>query len=124
MTIAFVGDVHGCVLHLLVVLARWQLHHARRLDAVIQVGDLEAFRTPEAASRALVGATPTTIPPSSIGSASSIPTTASGVRQVVRPCALGAFDADAGFSCVTGEWRAETRGDVIDLDAVLPDGYE
>ncbi|RSN52194.1 metallophosphoesterase family protein [Actinomadura sp. WAC 06369] len=42
MRIAFVGDVHGCVLHALGAVAR--LAEARGgLDAVVQVGDLGAF---------------------------------------------------------------------------------
>lgn len=283
VTIAFVGDVHGCVLHLLDVLARWQLHHAQTLDAVILVGDVGAFRTPEAASRepgwhytdenpaqldwfrllepddglrrslrraraALPapllfisgnheehawleglhqGSAVVTVDPEGLlahvedgsitvveglrvaalgriewpapvafsldeqayaglwdlgpGAVDILVTHdgpigspriralidrlepvlhvsghyhhADGPRrygvtvswqldqlvaaktnrrrpwkdnphQVVRPCALGVFDADAGFSYVTGEWLAETRGDRIDLDAVLPSGQE
>ncbi|MBT2206727.1 metallophosphoesterase [Actinomadura sp. NEAU-AAG7] len=47
MKVAFLGDVHGCVLHALgaaVLLAR---HRRIRLDAVIQVGDLGAFPSAE-----------------------------------------------------------------------------
>ncbi|WP_117208359.1 metallophosphoesterase family protein [Allorhizocola rhizosphaerae] len=43
MRIAFVGDVHGCVLHALGALLAWQDNCGQRLDAVIQVGDMGAF---------------------------------------------------------------------------------
>ncbi|OLT13680.1 hypothetical protein BJF79_20055 [Actinomadura sp. CNU-125] len=46
MRVAFVGDVHGCVLHALGAAAL--LAEARgRLDAVVQVGDLGAFPSVE-----------------------------------------------------------------------------
>jgi Icc-related predicted phosphoesterase len=45
--IAFVGDVHGCVLHALGALVALQRHRGIRLDAAIQVGDLGAYPTPE-----------------------------------------------------------------------------
>lgn len=47
MKIAFIGDVHGCVLHALGALAALQRHRGIRLDAAIQVGDLGAYPTPE-----------------------------------------------------------------------------
>jgi Icc-related predicted phosphoesterase len=47
MLIAFLGDVHGRVLHALGALAALQNHRGIRLDAAIQVGDLGAFPTPE-----------------------------------------------------------------------------
>lgn len=47
MKIAFVGDVHGCVLHALGAVVMLARHLAIRLDAVIQVGDLGAFPGPE-----------------------------------------------------------------------------
>jgi len=47
MRIAFIGDVHGCVLHALEALVAWQRHRGLRLDAAIQVGDLGAYPTPE-----------------------------------------------------------------------------
>jgi len=43
MKIAFVGDVHGCVLHALGALVLLQGRRGIRLDAVIQVGDLGAY---------------------------------------------------------------------------------
>jgi len=43
MKIAFVGDVHGCVLHALGALVLLQDRRGIRLDAVIQVGDLGAY---------------------------------------------------------------------------------
>lgn len=47
MKIAFIGDVHGCVLHALGALVALQRHRGIRLDAAIQVGDLGAYPTPE-----------------------------------------------------------------------------
>ncbi len=47
MRIAFIGDVHGCVLHALAALLEWQRRHGARLDAAIQVGDMGAYPTPE-----------------------------------------------------------------------------
>ncbi|MDT3445713.1 MULTISPECIES: metallophosphoesterase [unclassified Pseudofrankia] len=47
MKIAFVGDVHGCVLHALGAAVLLQDRRGVRLDAVIQVGDLGAFPTVE-----------------------------------------------------------------------------
>ncbi|MFI9839149.1 metallophosphoesterase [Nonomuraea sp. NPDC051941] len=43
MKIAFVGDVHGCVLHALGAAVLLQNRRGIRLDAVIQVGDLGAY---------------------------------------------------------------------------------
>ncbi|HSA52356.1 MAG TPA: metallophosphoesterase [Yinghuangia sp.] len=43
MRIAFVGDVHGCVLHALGAAVTMQARREIRLDAVIQVGDLGAY---------------------------------------------------------------------------------
>jgi Icc-related predicted phosphoesterase len=45
--IAFIGDVHGCVLHALGAMAALQRHRGIRLDAAIQVGDLGAYPGPE-----------------------------------------------------------------------------
>lgn len=47
MKIAFLGDVHGCVLHALGALAALQDRRTIRLDAAIQVGDLGAYPVPE-----------------------------------------------------------------------------
>lgn len=47
MKIAFLGDVHGCVLHALGAAVLLQRRRAIRLDAVIQVGDLGAYPSPE-----------------------------------------------------------------------------
>ena len=41
--IAFVGDVHGCVLHAMSAVLALEHHEGRRLDAVVQVGDFGAF---------------------------------------------------------------------------------
>ncbi len=43
MKVAFVGDVHGCVLHALGAVALLQDRRGIGLDAVIQVGDLGAY---------------------------------------------------------------------------------
>jgi Icc-related predicted phosphoesterase len=51
MRIAFVGDVHGCVLHALGALAALQRQRGIRLDAAIQVGDLGAYPGPERMDR-------------------------------------------------------------------------
>ncbi|XVQ14688.1 metallophosphoesterase family protein [Spirillospora sp. CA-255316] len=47
MKIAFFGDVHGCVLHALGAAVMLGARRAVRLDALVQVGDLGAFPTPE-----------------------------------------------------------------------------
>lgn|GEM_PF-1622348 len=47
MKIAFVGDVHGCVLHALGTAVMLQDRRGIRLDAVIQVGDLGAYPSAE-----------------------------------------------------------------------------
>lgn len=47
MNIAFVGDVHGCVLHVLGAAVLLQERRGIRLDAVIQVGDLGAYSSAE-----------------------------------------------------------------------------
>ncbi|SEG95772.1 Predicted phosphoesterase [Nonomuraea solani] len=47
MKIAFVGDVHGCVLHALGAAVLLQDRRGIRLDAVIQVGDLGAYPSAE-----------------------------------------------------------------------------
>ncbi|MBE1532120.1 metallophosphoesterase family protein [Actinomadura algeriensis] len=47
MKVAFVGDVHGCVLHALGAAVMLGRHRGIRLDAVVQVGDLGAFPGPE-----------------------------------------------------------------------------
>jgi Icc-related predicted phosphoesterase len=49
--IAFIGDVHGCVLHALGALMALQRHRGIRLDAAIQVGDLGAYPTLERMDR-------------------------------------------------------------------------
>lgn len=43
MKVAFIGDVHGCVLHALGVALMVQHRRGIRLDAVVQVGDLGAY---------------------------------------------------------------------------------
>ncbi|RAY13696.1 hypothetical protein DPM19_18710 [Actinomadura craniellae] len=47
MKIAFIGDVHGCALHALGAVVLLQARRGIRLDAVIQVGDLGAYPSPE-----------------------------------------------------------------------------
>jgi Icc-related predicted phosphoesterase len=51
MKIAFIGDVHGCVLHALGALVALQNHRGIQLNAAIQVGDLGAYPTPERLDR-------------------------------------------------------------------------
>lgn len=46
MLIAFVGDIHGRVLHTLAVLTEWQVRTKKKLDLIIQVGDLGAYHEP------------------------------------------------------------------------------
>jgi Icc-related predicted phosphoesterase len=41
--IGFIGDVHGRVYHMLAALAAWQETSGKRLDLIIQVGDMGAF---------------------------------------------------------------------------------
>ncbi|MFI6288034.1 metallophosphoesterase [Streptomyces sp. NPDC051018] len=52
MKVAFFGDVHGCVLHALGAAVLLQNRRAIKLDAMIQVGDLGAFPSPERWDRA------------------------------------------------------------------------
>lgn len=47
MKVAFFGDVHGRVLHALGAAVMLQKHRRIRLDAMIQVGDLGSFPSPE-----------------------------------------------------------------------------
>ncbi|GAA4848093.1 hypothetical protein GCM10023310_27750 [Paenibacillus vulneris] len=47
MNIGFVGDIHGRVLHAIALLAEWQQRTGRRLDLIIQVGDLGAYPNPD-----------------------------------------------------------------------------
>ena len=47
MRIAFFGDVHGCVLHALGAAVLLAARRGVRPDALVQVGDLGAFPTPE-----------------------------------------------------------------------------
>lgn len=47
MKIAFFGDVHGCVQHALGAAAMLATRRGIRLDAMIQVGDLGAYPSPE-----------------------------------------------------------------------------
>jgi Icc-related predicted phosphoesterase len=47
MKLAFIGDVHGRVLHALGALLALQQHRGIRLDAAIQVGDLGAYPAPD-----------------------------------------------------------------------------
>ncbi|MFD0276464.1 metallophosphoesterase [Kitasatospora sp. NPDC127111] len=47
MKIAFIGDVHGRVLHALGAVMTLQARRGIRLDAVIQVGDLGAYPSPD-----------------------------------------------------------------------------
>ncbi|MQS10803.1 hypothetical protein F7Q99_00535 [Streptomyces kaniharaensis] len=47
MKVAFVGDVHGRVLHALGAVLMLQARRGLRLDAVIQVGDLGAYPSPD-----------------------------------------------------------------------------
>lgn len=49
MKIAFVGDIHGRVFHLLAVVANWQRVHECKLDMIVQVGDFGAFPDPDEA---------------------------------------------------------------------------
>lgn len=46
MLIGFVGDIHGRVMHAIAVLSEWQLRSRRKLDLIIQVGDLGAYPEP------------------------------------------------------------------------------
>src|SRR5438552_3424564 len=43
MNIAVVGDVHGHLALMYSVLGRWQREHRRRIDLILQVGDLGTF---------------------------------------------------------------------------------
>ena len=47
MKVAFFGDVHGRVLHALGAAVMFQKRRGTRLDALVQVGDLGSFPTPE-----------------------------------------------------------------------------
>lgn len=52
MLIAFVGDVHGRVFHALAALATLQQQLVRKLDFIVQVGDMGAFPDPARADEA------------------------------------------------------------------------
>ncbi len=52
MKIGMLGDAHGHVFHALAVLLQWQLRAKRRLDLIIQVGDLGVWPFPERADAA------------------------------------------------------------------------
>ena len=43
MLIGFVGDVHGLVYHALALVTTWQRKTGRKLDLVVQVGDMGAY---------------------------------------------------------------------------------
>ena len=61
MLMGFIGDVHGRVFHALAALLLWQAEHGRRLDLVIQVGDLGAYPDPsrmDAATRQYLAVDP------------------------------------------------------------------
>ena len=45
MLIGFVGDVHGLVYHALALVTTWQRKTGRKLDLVVQVGDMGAYPT-------------------------------------------------------------------------------
>ncbi|GAA3986984.1 hypothetical protein GCM10023085_81310 [Actinomadura viridis] len=47
MKVAFFGDVHGCVLHALGAAVMLKRHRGIRPDALIQVGDLGAYPSPD-----------------------------------------------------------------------------
>lgn len=46
MKLAFVGDIHGRVLHTMAILCAWQMKHRVKLDGIVQVGDLGAYPEP------------------------------------------------------------------------------
>lgn len=52
LKIAFAGDIHGRMFHMLAVLAAWQQIEQEELDLIVQVGDLGAFPVPDEAIRA------------------------------------------------------------------------
>ena len=45
MLIGFVGDVHGLVYHALALVTTWQRKTGKKLDLVVQVGDMGAYPT-------------------------------------------------------------------------------
>ena len=45
MLIGFVGDVHGLVYHAIALVATWQRKTGKKLDMVVQVGDMGAYPT-------------------------------------------------------------------------------
>lgn len=51
MNIAFVGDIHGRVFHLMAILAQWQKVTGRRLEGIVQVGDFGAYPSPDESLR-------------------------------------------------------------------------
>lgn len=51
MLIGFIGDIHGRVFHALALLTAWQQRSGRKLDRIIQVGDLGAYPEPSEALR-------------------------------------------------------------------------
>ena len=43
MLIGFVGDVHGLVYHAIALVTTWQRKSGKKLDFVVQVGDMGAY---------------------------------------------------------------------------------
>lgn len=48
MLIGFLGDMHGSAFHALALIYRWMIHYRRRLDYIIQPGDIGILPNPDA----------------------------------------------------------------------------
>ena len=53
MLIGFLGDTHGCIRHALAVVFGWQRRSGRKLDAIVQLGDLGTLPIPGSEERPL-----------------------------------------------------------------------
>ena len=47
MLVGFVGDVHGLAFHVIALIATWQRVANKKLDIIVQVGDMGAYPSPE-----------------------------------------------------------------------------
>ena len=47
MLVGFVGDVHGLAFHVIALIATWQRAANKKLDIIVQVGDMGAYPSPD-----------------------------------------------------------------------------
>ena len=51
MLIGFLGDTHGCIRHALAVVFEWQRRSGKRLDVIVQLGDIGTLPSPGGGER-------------------------------------------------------------------------